>query len=269
MRKKYLFLLFIAFLFFGLGGVFLFSQNKEYSVSSESFEGILKAEVVEKLLEEKEAESSLPSLEEGAEEEKEILPDKFRLEVSFASQAPFANWNEDYNDACEEAAIIITHYFLTDNELTPEIADKQILAMLDFQEKNYSERNKDLEAMETAKLAKDFYNYTNVKVKYNISIEDIKKEIYKKNPVILPIAGRLLFGPLEEGKNPYYREPGPLYHMLVAIGWDDEKEEMIVNDPGTSRGENFSFKYEVLENALHEWNGGEVLEGKKVMIVFE
>jgi len=271
--KKILFL--ILFLLI-LGGGFLFFQNKEfifdltgskeYSAIQESPETILKAKLVDSPSSEKEIEQS----PEKIKEKEKVLPPKFKLDVPFTSQAPpnpTPNWDDDHNEACEEAAIIILHYFLTGKELTPEIADGQILAMLDFQEKNYGERNKDLEAGETAKLIKDFYNYEDVEVKYDVSIEDIKKEINTGRAVILPTAGRLLFGPLKDGKNPYYREPGPLYHMLVAIGWDDEKGEIIVNDPGTKRGKDFSFKYEVLDNALHEWNGGEVLEGRKAMIV--
>ena len=281
MMKKILFLiLFLSILI--LGGGFLLFQNSDfiynftksnkYSISQESSETILKVKVADNSLEDKEISDDK---EEKKEEEKKPFPEKFKLEVPFISQAPAIygekhnqpKWDDDHNEACEEAAIIIAHYFLTGKELTPEIADGQILAMLDFQEKNYGERNKDLEAEETAKLIKDFYGCKNVEVKYDISIEDIKKEINAGKAVILPAAGRLLFGPLKDGKNPYYRDPGPFYHMVVAIGWDDDKGEMIVNDPGTRNGESFSFGYDVLDSALHEWNSGEVLEGRKAMII--
>lgn len=266
---KRIFLLFSFFLII-VGGVFFLSSDNKFSITQENPEGILEKQSLSESIS---ASPPLPEnldnsdiegsknedIKEISAEEKEILPSKFKLDVSFTSQAPFTVWDFDHDNACEEAAILIVHYFWQKKELTPEIADKEILEMIEYQKKNWG-GHFDLEAEETAKLAKEFYGYENIEIKYDISIEDIKKEIFAGNPVILPTAGRLL-------GNPYYRQPGPLYHMLVAIGFDDGKGEMIVNDPGTKRGENFVYKYDVLEKAIHDWNEGKVEDGKKAMIV--
>lgn len=267
MRKFYLSILLVVFIF---GGVFLFFQHNGFSIKQENPEGILKNQSSDESISasppllENSDNSDIEDLENGdikeiSTEEKEILPSKFKLDVPFSSQAPFAVWDFDHNNACEEAAILIIHYFWQKKELTPEIADKEILAMVDHQKRNWG-GHYDLEAEETVKLAKEFYGYKDIEIKYDISLEDIKKEIFAGSPVILPTAGRLL-------KNPYYRQPGPLYHMLVAIGYDDEKGEMVVNDPGTKRGKDFVYKYDVLENAIHDWNGGNVENGKRTTIV--
>ena len=274
MIKKSFFSL-VLLLFAGAG--ILFFQNKEnFNFKEATNEEGLEANVSlvkeesKELKEKDKVENKIEDDITPKENEEKILslPKKFKLEVDFTSQAPPVygknknepNWDHDHGEACEEASIIMAHYFFTKKKLTPEIADSEILAMLEFQEKNYSLRNKDLEAQETLNLAKDFYGYQDVYVKYDITIEDIKNEIYKGNPVILPTAGRELH-------NPYYRQPGPIYHMLIAIGWDDNKKEIITNDPGTKRGESFMYKYEVLENAIHEWNNGDVSNGRKAMIV--
>jgi hypothetical protein len=56
--------------------------------------------------------------------------------------------------------------------------------------------------------------------------------------------------------------------MLVVRGWT--KEGMIItNDPGTKRGEGYLYEPDVLINAVHDWSGGDVENGRKAMIVVE
>ncbi|MCZ2845885.1 MAG: C39 family peptidase [Candidatus Bathyarchaeota archaeon] len=248
----------IISLFLIIGGAFIFLKENNYLVTPQTEEETLKAEIV----------GVEPAKEttEFSNEKKVVMPRKFKLEVPFTSQAPgmSAPWPEDFDEACEEAAILIVDAYIKGKKLTPEVVKNEILKMLNFQENNYGERNKDLEAEEVAKLVKDFYGYSNIRVGYDneISIEAIKKEIFAGNPVILPAAGRKL-------NNPYYSGEGPLYHMLVAVGWDETEDEIITNDPGTKRGEGFSYKYDVLLNALHEWNGGAVDNGRSAMIIIQ
>lgn len=195
-----------------------------------------------------------------APKKEDIIPATYKIDnVPFTSQAPFANWDHDHNEACEEAAILMVHYFYQKKALTPEFADKEIMGMIDYQKKNWT-GHFDLKAKEIAKLAEEYYGYKNTKIIYDISIEDIKKEIAKGKPVILPMAGRLL-------QNPYYRRPGPLYHALVAIGYT--QSEIITNDPGTKRGKDYSYKYDILLNALHEWDGKNIEYGRKTAIILE
>ena len=41
----------------------------------------------------------------------EALPASLLLEVPFTSQAPFGNWDEPYQEACEEAVMLmLMHY---------------------------------------------------------------------------------------------------------------------------------------------------------------
>ena len=61
---------------------------------------------------------------------------------------------------------------------------------------------------------------------------------------------------------------GPLYHMLVVKGYTKDGT-IITNDPGTRRGADFLYDPDALFNAVHDWNGGNVNEGAKVMVVVE
>ena len=114
-------------------------------------------------------------------------------------------------------------------------------------------------AEQTAQLIRDYYGYK-AEVIYDISVEDIKKELVKGNPVIVPAAGRML-------ENPYFTPPGPLYHMLLIKGYI--QDSFIVNDAGTKRGADYTYPYSVLEKSIHDWNNGDVENGRRAMIVVQ
>ena len=92
------------------------------------------------------------------------------------------------------------------------------------------------------------------------TIEDIKAVIAAGYPVIVPAAGRDL-------GNVNFRDPGPLYHMLVIVGYDEN--DFITNDPGTRNGEGYRYKQQVLYDAIHDLTPvlENIREGRKVMMV--
>lgn len=192
-------------------------------------------------------------------EKPEIIPQFVNFGIPFISQAPYAIWDELHNHACEEAAIIMVYYYLTGKDLSRDIGEKEILNMVDWQIKNWG-GHFDLNVKQIIQLFKSYFGYENIEEIYDFTVEDIKKELADGNPVIVPAAGRLL-------ENPNFTPPGPIYHILVIKGYDDEKSEFITNDPGTRRGADFRYNYQVLENAIHDFNNGDVLNGRKVMIV--
>jgi hypothetical protein len=181
------------------------------------------------------------------------------LNIPFISQAPFAIWDELHDHACEEAAIIMVYYYLTGKELTRDAGEREILSMVDWQIKNWG-GHFDLSAKQIVELFRIYYDYQNIELVYDYGVEDIKKELAIGNPIVVPAAGRAL-------GNPYFTLPGPEYHVLVIKGYDDKKSEFIVNDPGTKRGADFRYNYQVLQNAIHDFNQGDVLSGRKAMIV--
>jgi len=183
------------------------------------------------------------------------------LKVPFAPQAPYGIWDKLHNEACEEAALIMVHYFLKEEDLTKEKMEKEIQDLVSWQIKKWG-KHKDLTLAEVGEMAKEYYGWQKIKILDKITIDDIKKELSNGNAVIVPTAGRLL-------GNPYYRQPGPYYHMLVVRGY--KKDKIITNDPGTKRGENFSYSEKVLAQAIHDWPGEEkdISTGEKKMLVIE
>lgn len=220
--------------------------------------------------------------------EDEIIPTRHLNKVVFTSQAPYAKWDDLHDEACEEASLIMAHNYLVGTEkLEIKTAEEEIQKMVTFQE-NYFGSHKDLDTEESIELAEKFYNekyqLIELEPKENSAEKDavgisendseptinqekidyLKKELSKGNLFIIPAAG-------QELGNPYFREPGPLYHMLVITGYDDDKKEFITNDPGTRRGEDYRYSYEILWNAIHDFPGKktDILTGAKNVILVE
>ena len=189
------------------------------------------------------------------------LPSKVYLPVPFLCQAPYGNWDQPWQDACEEAAIIMAMAYVKGYSVTRGSGNQEILKLVEFQVKTYGGHH-DLTAEKTVKLIKDYYKYDRIEIRYNFKIEDIKNELAKGNVVIAPMAGRLL-------GNPYYTPPGPAYHYMLFKGYDDRTGEFITNDGGTKRGENYHYKYQVAYNAIHDWTGSKatIAQGRKAIIV--
>lgn len=193
------------------------------------------------------------------------LPASKKLEVAFIPQAPYHDWSEPWQNACEEAALLTLHHYIKgDKSVSKEKVKQEILDMIDWQMK-YFGSHKDLKTHEIADIAKEYLGYQDVKVSYDIGIEDIKKEIANNNPALIPAAGRVL-------NNPNFTAPGPYYHNLVVIGYTENR--IITNDPGTRKGANFEYTYDNFYNSIHDFVDGadkkhpeKMLEGRRVMIV--
>jgi len=192
-------------------------------------------------------------------EEVEKIPDEIMLKVPFLSQAPFANWDALHEDACEETSLIMLKYF-SDQKTTisKDSGEKEIQTLVKYEEKNGY--GVSITLKELAQVAGDFFGMKNSRIEYNVSVEDIKKELAFGKPVIIPAAGKIL-------PNPNFRNGGPVYHMLVLKGYD--RDGFISNDPGTRKGEGFRYTFEDLFFAIHDWNGQDILKGQKAYLVFD
>lgn len=210
-----------------------------------------------------EADLTLPAISSqqsafGRQPTADSTPEAFNLDVPFVLQAPFAVWDALHEDACEEASAIMAAHFILKKDV-PDAAymEAEILKIVDWENKILGFW-KDTSAEETAEILRKFYGLKNVEVKYDIALVDIKAAVASGHPVILPAAGREL-------KNPYFSGAGPFYHMVVAKGYT--KDKIITNDPGTRRGKDFIYNNDVLFSAIHDWNGGDVMNGRKAMII--
>lgn len=193
------------------------------------------------------------------EDSNEPLPSSLLIKVPFTPQAPTANWDELHNEACEEASVIMAYaYFNQIKSLPPEVVEREISKLTDWQNDNYG-YHLSITTEEVAKMVREVY-----KLKAEIvplSEDAIKRALADNKLVIWPGNGQLL-------ENPYYKQPGPIYHMFLITGYNEKG--FITNDPGTKRGQDLQYTYDILRGATGNWNheAHEVdLSDKKIIIV--
>jgi len=188
------------------------------------------------------------------------LPSELNLDVPWMSQAPNANWDYPYQEACEDASMLMVNAFYQkrSGKIPVDEADSEILKLVDYENENIGDY-KDTNAQETAQIIRDYFGYKDVRVFPVHEAKDIQSILARGYPVIMPFWGKAL-------DNPNFRNGGPLYHMLVVKGYTKDNH-FITGDPGTRLGQDFVYTFENLLDSAHDWNGGNVSEGEKVMIV--
>ena len=157
---------------------------------------------------------------------------------------------------------MVMHY-LNGTDMTPEIADKDILDIVAWETDNgYGE---DITATQMAEVAEKKFGLR-ARVRTDVTVDSIKEELAAGNPVIIPAAGRDL-------GNPYFSGAGPWYHALVITGFNKgwTGDFFITNDPGTKRGKGYEYRTETLLSAIHDWTGvkEEIQSGRKAMVIVE
>lgn len=184
------------------------------------------------------------------------IPTEVNLDVPFTSQAPFANWDEVHEEACEEASVLMVHAFYegeVKGEIDPNIAEDVLQDMVESERMIFG-FFEDTTAEQTANFAKIYYGYERVDVIENPTIEDLKLHLVDGRPVIVPAAGRIL-------SNPFFSGIGPIYHMLVLKGYTEHG--FITNDPGTRRGADWVYNHDHLMSSIHDWVVPEGIEERQ------
>ncbi len=185
----------------------------------------------------------------------------FSLKVPFTPQAPTANWDEEHNEACEEAsALMAAAYLLGDTRAKMPAAEAEAeLTKLFNWERSHFGYSLDTTTAETAEMIRLYY-HLKAEVISNYTEKDIKDAINANKVVIVSVNGQLI-------GNPYYKQPGPIYHMLVVRGYTST--QLITNDPGTRNGENYKYSFSTLRNAAADWSHSTdtIDRNKSVMIV--
>lgn len=190
----------------------------------------------------------------------EKLPPTINLDVPFFPQAPDADWSLPWKEACEEASIVLAHYYLTGETLDKETFKREVLALADWQIGEWGHYI-DTNIEQTARMLEEFFGHDSYKIIDDPTPEQIKRELAEGHPVVAPFAGRQL-------GNPFYSGQGPYYHMMVIVGYDD-KGNFITNDVGTRRGHDFVYSIETIMSAMNDWGTLDINFGSKRVLVLQ
>lgn len=207
---------------------------------------------------------------QDVDEKKDIIDspsikNKVSFNVPFADQAPHKNWGDPYQEACEEASIIMANQYIKDNQsedLEKDYINQEILDMVLWQENNFN-GHYDLDVQSTLELFQKFYNYQGGKIISINSPDDLKQILSDGHIIIAPTYGRAL-------DNPNFTAPGPVYHMLVIKGYDETN--FITNDPGVWQGKNFTYSFNNLFESIYDlpeeakWKNGYIKSNPNLMM---
>ncbi len=179
-------------------------------------------------------------------------------DVPFTSQAPHAVWDSFHEEACEEASVLmVLRYFSGRPILGPDDAERSIRHLASIN--TVLGYGVDDSAEDIVAFLGSQDSSLSITIYRNPSISDLQDSLSAGSLIIVPAMGQQLH-------NPYFQTPGPRYHMLVLRGYTSDGY-VITNDPGTRHGEQYAYRWDTLVNAIHDWNGGEVESGEKVVIV--
>lgn len=171
------------------------------------------------------------------------FPKEINLSVPFILQAPSQNWDLPYQETCEEASLLMA---LRAGQKAPtlEEADAELLKMTEKQIELFGQYFH-TSATQTVMLAEEMYGAKTSVISLK-TMDDIKKQLAKGYPVIIPADGKKL-------QNPNFRNGGPIYHMLVIKGYLEDGR-WITNDPGTRKGKDYIYHQQTLWNAIADWS---------------
>lgn len=195
------------------------------------------------------------------------IPAAKNLAVPFTTQAPSANWDQDHEEFCEEASMLMVGRFYQRRGILSATDAEQGLQQIKSWEVQHLGFYYDTTASETAQAVEGVYGLK-VELKVNPTIHDIQFALANDELVIVPAAGREL-------GNPNFTAPGPIYHNFVIRGYTKDGK-FITNDPGTRKGEGYVYNESTVMNAIHDWvpNGvrtqprnGDVANGRKVVLI--
>ena len=219
----------------------------------------------EEIIEDVDQDMEIVEVEESEEvvDSEPILPPQpevssINLAVPFTSQAPTSNWEQPFQDACEEASVLmVDHYYQNKNFPDKKVVEDILIKMVDWQD-DFMNGTYDITIGETSQLAREFFGYKTELVP-DLTVAKIEALLREGIPVIVPANGKKL-------DNPNFRNGGPEYHMLVIKGFAENK--FITNDPGTRLGADFIYTYENLMYSIADWNQKESLAvGPKIGLV--
>ncbi len=190
------------------------------------------------------------------------IADKINLNIPFTSQAPTANWSEPFQDACEEASILMVDYYYQNKKFPDKSeVEKILLDMVKWQTDTWG-WHKNLPVAKVAELATGYFGKYRPVIVEDVTIAKIKGFLNQGLPVIVPADGKKL-------DNPNFRNGGPAYHMLVIKGYAGDK--FITNDPGTRLGADFIYTQANLMDSIADWNENEASATgpKRILILYK
>lgn len=173
-----------------------------------------------------------------------IIPAELNLKVPFYAQAPFGNWDLPWQEACEEASVLLVANVYYQHNWPREEFNNQILQLVEWEKKQFGDY-KHTTVAQTAEILNKYLNLKTV-IHENPTFDDVKKILAQGHLIVMTFAGKEL-------GNPNYKNGGPIYHAMVIKGYKAD-QKIITNDVGTRNGADYVYDWSTIQHALHDYN---------------
>jgi len=173
------------------------------------------------------------------------IPNIHTIKTAFVPQAPEKNWDQPWQDACEESALLTVHYYY--ESLSPQTSTiiSDLETIFDFE--SSEDWGHDVNISQMATISTKLWGYQSTIID-NPTLDELKSYLAKDIPIIIPANGKTLYR-----ENKHFKSGGPWYHNLVILGYDDPKKQFIVHDVGTQFGPYFHYSYQTLLESIHDF----------------
>lgn len=171
------------------------------------------------------------------------LPPSLNLSLPFYTQAPFGNWDFPWQEACEEASILLVANAYFKHGWSKSQFNDEILKMVEWEEGVFG-TYLDTTVAQTARILNDYLGLKTV-THTNPTLADIQKILARGHLIVMFFAGKELH-------NPNFKNGGPVYHALVVKGYK-EGDKVITHDVGTRNGADYVYHWSTLQNAMHDF----------------
>ncbi len=174
---------------------------------------------------------------------KKPLPTQINLAAPFYSQAPLGDWSYPWQEACEEASILLAANVYWKHNWTREEFNTEILKMVEWQKEKFG-TYLDTTVAQTAQIVNDYLKLKTI-THENPTYEDVVEILNKWHFIIMFFAGKEL-------GNPNFTNGGPVYHVVLVKGYKNPNK-IITHDVGTRNGADYIYTWDVLESAMHDF----------------
>lgn len=210
-------------------------------------DGILVAQHFSEETEQTDAEEAIVNIEDVFTDDSRTGEHSFSSElheVPFTTQA-IHGWVSPWDQYAEEACMYMAWLWISGQEIgdAGEIAD-DLLAMGTWENRNLGTSG-DTSPAETIQIMTAYYSHLKSFLLDNPDLDRLKTELENGSIVALTINGQFL-------DSEYYGDPAPEHHMVLIVGFDQEQQSFIVNDPGTVHGAQIYYPYEKVLGAISD-----------------
>ena len=167
--------------------------------------------------------------------------------VPYTVQAPYGTWDAAHEEYCEAAAVLMIGLYMGGDRrsrIPAAEADKAMATIYSWERATWP-GVKDLTLDKVGETGLHFYNLR--ATVEEATYANVQAEIAAGRPVVIPVMTHGAPGGQKIAPN-YGRVN--VYHVIVIVGYDSTKQTVIANDAGISQGQNYVYRWSILESAM-------------------